>query len=148
MQLKRYISRNMWTLWLRLRWRRILTLKIVSFEDNELSCSLEKIEMKMKNYHVWVWDYELRQEVENMVILQDYTLVTRMKGLLWFSYIYYMLVKIVSSFRRSTGWLLLLSFGTGLCGNVIVSSEHVNPCQFRASRILGIAWRYIGALDN
>ena len=31
---------------------RIFTLKIVSFEDNELSCSLEKIEMKMKNYHV------------------------------------------------------------------------------------------------
>ena len=30
------------------------TLKIVSFEDNELSYSFEEIKMKMKNYHVWV----------------------------------------------------------------------------------------------
>ena len=35
--------------WLRLRWRRILTLKIVSFEGNELSYSFEEI--KMKNSH-------------------------------------------------------------------------------------------------
>ena len=30
---------------------RILAQKIVSFEDNKLSCSFEKIEVKMKNYH-------------------------------------------------------------------------------------------------
>ena len=42
----------MWNAVVEITILRILTLKIVSFEDNELSCSFEKIEMKMKNYHV------------------------------------------------------------------------------------------------